>query len=47
MKEYKIGRWLRTVEKTSDKIQYIYFITLSESFGRGAGYGNGTENDMK
>lgn len=47
MKEYKIGRWLRTVEKTSDKIQYTYFITLSELFGRGTGYGNGTGNDLR
>lgn len=46
MKEYKIGRWLRMVEKTSDKIKYTYFITLSESFGRGTGYGNGTGNDL-
>jgi len=47
MKEYKIGRWLRTAEKASDKIQYIYFITLSESFGRGSGCGNGTGNELK
>lgn len=47
MKEYKTGRWLRTVAKASDKIQYIYFITLSESFGRGTGYENGTGKDLK
>lgn len=33
MKEYKIGRWLRTGEKTSDKIQYIYFIIMRSHLG--------------
>lgn len=40
------GRWLRTVEKASDKIQYLYFITLSESLGRGAVCRSATGNDL-
>lgn len=47
MKEYKTGRWLRTVEKASDKIQCAYFITPCKSFGRGTGYWNGTRNYLK